>query len=819
MRQRDAMSAPAVTGMPVLLLEDNLHLRQILVDTLTGRGHTITVCEDVETAWEAYQLEHHPLVVLALQPKQGDGLQLGKRIRELAEGDASVLVLVVGHRQARRLLTLLDVADDCWIKPLKTELVGVRIAVAERIARERAARKAGEAEGQRLREQIEALSASAHGGTAAQEAGVANGTEPRPSPGLRDRVRRIVASFGIGSSPRAKEVSVAPPLEVATPPAANETILPDTPADEPPEAAPYALGMPVPSEPVEEPEQRAVQTVQQGTSDGWWDWDLTTNVVAFSTQWKSMLGFQSEEIGNNPDEWFNRVHPSDRDGLKTALDAHLAGRTPHLEAQHRIQCRDGSFAHMVCRALALRDGNGKPIRITGSHTNITEAREQDTLTGLPTRASLIEHLRKALEGARSGDGRLSAVLFMDLDRFKNINYSLGHRIGDQLLKAVAVRIRSCLRGQDSPDRLGTTVAHVGGDEFGVLLEGISEVNDAVRVAKRIQDELQAPFEVEGHEIFTSTSIGIAVSSSDYERPEDLLRDADTAMARAKALGKASYVVFDAGMHARAVSLLKLETELRRAVQREEFRVHYQPIVELETGRIAGFEALVRWQYPEGQLLAPGAFMAVAEETGLIVSIDRQVLRDVCKQLRAWNAQFRKSAPLTVSVNVSGVQFLRPDMIVEIDRTLRNYGVYGRSLKLEITESVIMEHARYAADMLQQLKALDIKLSIDDFGTGYSSLSYLRRFEIDTLKVDMSFVNRIDTDEESWEIIRTIVTLGNNLGKDVVAEGIERGKQRELLLALRCKYGQGYFFSKPVDAEAATALIAADSRGESLLKVQ
>jgi EAL domain-containing protein (putative c-di-GMP-specific phosphodiesterase class I) len=291
------------------------------------------------------------------------------------------------------------------------------------------------------------------------------------------------------------------------------------------------------------------------------------------------------------------------------------------------------------------------------------------------------------------------------------------------------------------------------------------------------------------------------------------------MFRAKALGKASYVVFDAGMHVKAVSLLKLETELRRAVQREEFRVHYQPIVMLEDGKIIGFEALVRWQHPDGELLYPKDFLTVAEETGLIVGIDRQVVRDVCKQLRSWTGQFRRTTPLTVSVNVSGVQFLRPDMIVEIDRTLRNYGVYGRSLKIEITESVIMEHARYAADMLQQLKALDIKLSIDDFGTGYSSLSYLRRFEIDTLKVDFSFVSRIDTDEESWEIIRTIVTLANNLGKDVVAEGIERGKQRELLLALHCKYGQGYFFSRPVDAEAATALLAADTRGESLLKTQ
>jgi diguanylate cyclase (GGDEF)-like protein/PAS domain S-box-containing protein len=664
-----------------------------------------------------------------------------------------------------------------------------------------------QAEAQRLRDELARRDAPTAGDGPLPAPVVHLSATPHPEPGLRGRVRRIAASLGFAA-------------------AANEA--PGTVTDRAASAAGRGDGpAPGPTATTPVPAHAVAAHVLQGgwegapvdpdPTEGWWDWDLLTGTLMFSPQWKAMLGYAPEEVGSTRGDWLDRVHADDRPQLEAALEAHLGGRTAHLENQHRVRRRDGSFSLLVGRALALRDGSGKPVRLTGSHTDITKLHGFDPLTGLPNRASLIERLATALETARSGDGRLSAVLFMDLDRFKNINYSLGHRIGDQLLKAVSGRLRSCLRGQDSPDRLGTTVAHVGGDEFAVLLEGIGEVNDAVRVAKRIQDELQAPFDVEGHEIFTSTSIGIAVSSADYDRPEDLLRDSDTAMFRAKALGKASYVVFDAAMHARAVSLLKLETELRRAVQREEFRVHYQPIVELESGKIVGFEALVRWQHPDGELLLPKDFLAVAEETGLIIAIDRQVVRDTCKQLRSWNAQFRRSVPLTVSVNVSGVQFLRPDMIVEIDRTLRNYGVYGRSLKLEITESVIMEHARYAADMLQQLKALDIKLSIDDFGTGYSSLSYLRRFEIDTLKVDMSFVSRIDTDEESWEIIRTIVTLGNNLGKDVVAEGIERGKQRELLLALRCKYGQGYFFSKPVDAEAATLLLAADSRGETLLK--
>ena len=804
------MSSQATTGLRVLLLEENLYLRQILVEVLRSRGHVITVCEDVETAWEAYQQEHHPIVVLALQSEQGDGLQLGQRIRELPEGQTSVLIFVVDHKPTQGFVPLLGVADDCLVKPLKSDFAEMRIAAAERLAQERAERKASEAERQNLKSQLNNIQASSAGEVGAGEA--------RPGAGFRSRVRRIAASLGIGGDARGGESDVAttvPPSLQPNPDEAAEVLGKAVEGS----GAPKPLDQPItviPEEPAGAPEDRPLE---QGITDGWWDWDLAANTVNFSPQWKVMLGYRPRELTSAPEEWFNRVHREDRDQLKAAIDAHLEGRIPHIENEHRIERRDGSFANMRCRALAFRDSKGKPVRITGSHTDITEQRAFEALTGLPNRASLIERLGRALERARAGEGSLSAVLFMDLDRFKNINYSLGHHIGDQLLKAVAGRLRSCLRAQDSPQRLGTTVAHVGADEFAVLLEGIKEVNDAVRVAKRIQEELQAPFDVEGHEVFTSTSIGIAVSSPEYERPEDLLRDADTAMFRAKALGKASYVVFDAGMHVRAVSLLKLETELRRAVQREEFRVHYQPIVLLEDGKIVGLEALVRWQHPDGELLYPKDFLAVAEETGLIVGIDRQVVRDVCKQLRSWTAQFRRATPLTVSVNVSGVQFLRPDMIVEIDRTLRNYGVYGRSLKLEITESVIMEHARYAADMLQQLKALDIKLSIDDFGTGYSSLSYLRRFEIDTLKVDFSFVSRIDTDEESWEIIRTIVTLGNNLGKDVVAEGIERGKQRELLLALRCKYGQGYFFSRPVDAEAATALLAADTRGESLLKIQ
>jgi diguanylate cyclase (GGDEF)-like protein/PAS domain S-box-containing protein len=769
----------------------------------------VTVCEDAETAWEAYRAAHQPLLLLGGRAQRSERDDLIRRIRALPGGDIGVVLVVADARAGRGLRELPEGADDVLLWPLKPDALALRLAAAERLAGERAAREAREADVQRLMERVASLEAAALAAPVSRSEPVAGARALHNPAGTaassRGWLRRLVSGAALALEAHAG-VAAAPDSPL---PPTVETVGLREVAPPAPEVRTGALAAPA----------VAPQTAEGGTVGlgAWWEWDLKSGEIHFTPEWKGQFGYRSREVGVSPDEWFRRVHPDDLGDLKAAVGTLLDGRSAVVEGRHRIQRSDGSWAHTVCRAVAVRNGNGTVVMITGMHTDVTETSGLDPLTGLFNRARLIERIALALRPDRGGDRRAFAVLFLDLDRFKNINYSLGHRIGDQMLRLVAERLSRCLPAGEEPDAGRATVAHVGGDEFAVFLEGIAGVNDAVRAAKRIQDELLAPFDVEGNEVFTSTSIGIAVGDGNYDRAEDLLRDADTAMFRAKALGKGSYVVFDAGMHARAVSLLKLETELRRAVQREEFRVHYQPIVELDTGRISGFEALVRWQHPDGELLLPGAFLPVAEETGLIISIDRSVLREVCKQLRIWNAQFRRNTPLTVAVNVSGVQFMRPDMIVEVDRTLRNYGVYGRSLKLEITESVIMEHARYAADMLAQLKALDVKLSIDDFGTGYSSLSYLRRFEIDTLKVDSSFVARMDSDEDSWEIIRTIVTLGNNLGKDVVAEGIERGRQRELLLALRCRYGQGFFFSRAVDAEAATALLVADARGETLLK--
>jgi diguanylate cyclase (GGDEF)-like protein len=413
----------------------------------------------------------------------------------------------------------------------------------------------------------------------------------------------------------------------------------------------------------------------------------------------------------------------------------------------------------------------------------------------------MDRLGCALRRAKRRKDSLFAVLFVDLDRFKVINDSLGHMIGDQLLIAIAQRLRICLRSED-------TAARLGGDEFAILLENITDISDAIGVANRIQEELTLPFNLGGQEVFTSTSVGIALGTEDYDKPEDLLRDADTAMYHAKALGKARYEVFNTTMHDHAVTLLQLETSLRQAIGRQEFRLYYQPIVLLETGKITGFEALVRWQHPLRGLISPGEFISVAEETGAIIPIGYWVLHEACRQMRAWQLQFPEK-PLSISVNLSSKQFSHPKLIESISQILQKTGLDARSLKLEITESAIMENSESATAMLLQLRDMEVELHLDDFGTGYSSLSYLHRFPVDVLKIDRSFTTMMNISDEKAEIVRTILMLANNLGMEATAEGIETAEQLAQLKGLQCKYGQGYFFSKPLDREAAGAMMAQD----------
>ena len=423
----------------------------------------------------------------------------------------------------------------------------------------------------------------------------------------------------------------------------------------------------------------------------------------------------------------------------------------------------------------------------------------DGLTNLPNRALFMERLAYALKLTERHKDYLFAVLFLDLDRFKVVNDSLGHMVGDQLLVAIARCLESCLRS-------GDTVARLGGDEFAILLNSIKDVHEAIRVVKRIQQKLKLPFNLNGQEVFTSTSVGIALNTTDCLQPEDLLRDADTAMYRAKARGKARYEVFNTAMHDHVVALLQLENSLWWAVERQELRIHYQPIVLLKTGRITGFEALVRWQHPQRGLVFPEEFISVAEETGAIIPINYWVLREACRQMRTWQLQFPENS-LTISVNLSSKHFLQPDLIEQISQILQSTGLDACSLKLEITESVIMENTESATVMLLQLRNLGVEIHMDDFGTGYSSLNYLHCFPVNVLKIDRSFISKMDVTGKNLEIVRAIITLAHNLSINVTAEGLETAEQLAQLKALQCKHGQGYFFSKPADQEAAGALIA------------
>ena len=430
----------------------------------------------------------------------------------------------------------------------------------------------------------------------------------------------------------------------------------------------------------------------------------------------------------------------------------------------------------------------------------------DSLTGLPNRAMFTELLKAEVESAKQKSDHLFAVLFLDLDRFKNINDSLGHTYGDLLLVAFAERLERALRPVD-------TLARFGGDEFAVLISGMSDATDALRVAQRIQDELKQPFVLDKNSAFATSSIGIALSSTGYDKPDDILRDADTAMYRAKENGKARCEVFDQGMHARAVSRLQLESDLRQAVEQRQFCVYYQPIVSLQTGRLKGFEALVRWKHPTRGLVLPADFIPVAEETGLIVPIGEWVLAEACARVREWQIASPSHRSLSLSVNLSARQVEQPDLLDRIKEALENSKLNPHCLKLEITESVVMENAEAAALKFKQLRLLGVQLSIDDFGTGYSSLSYLHRFPLNYLKIDRSFIARLTTEDDN-AIVRTISTLARNLGMEVIAEGIETEEQYQQLKMLGCEYGQGYLFSHPVDNAGVLHLLAQDARRDT-----
>ncbi len=540
----------------------------------------------------------------------------------------------------------------------------------------------------------------------------------------------------------------------------------------------------------------------QGANDGLWDWDLEHNELYLSPRWKEMLGYGEAELSSSPHEWFERVYPDDLPKLQEALGAHTCSGS-HFENEHRMRHGDGTYRWMLSRGIALCAPDGRATRIAGSQTDITERKRaedrllhdafHDALTGLANRALFLDRLGLSLARAKRHQGFQFAVLYLDLDRFKLINDSLGHLRGDEALVAIARNLETCVRP-------GDTVARLGGDEFAVLLDDLRSEIDAEGLTRRIEERLAAPVQVDGQEVYINASIGIAFGTAGYERPEELLRDADAAMYRAKALGRNRHEVFNETLHLEALDRLRLETDLRRAIQEGSFGLHYQPIVSLADGRVTGFEALVRWRHPAWGLVPPSQFIQVAEETGLILPIGRWVLSEACQQTQRWQREHPSDPPLTINVNLSRRQLLQADLVEQIRRTLETTGLPPETLQLEITESAILENPEKAVELLRHLKSLDIELCVDDFGTGYSSLSSLQEFPVSVLKIDRSFIRGMGPEGKRDEIVRAVVGLAHSLHMRVVAEGVETEGQLERVRAMGCDYGQGYLLCHALDGE-------------------
>jgi len=541
----------------------------------------------------------------------------------------------------------------------------------------------------------------------------------------------------------------------------------------------------------------------RGAGAGLWDWELAEDRIYFSPRWKELLGYEDWEIGSDPSEWLRRVHPEDRPALDAALAEHLAGESPHLEHEHRMLHKSGTYPWMLVRAMAVRDAEGRPTRLAGSQADVTERRlaeEQlrhaalhDGLTGLPNRALFSDILERAFRRRGRDPGYGFGVLFLDIDRFKLVNDSLGHLVGDRVLMTVGSRLRSCLRA-------GDVVARMGGDEFTVFLDHVTDVGLAVAVARRIQTGLSVSMEVEGQDVVLSAAIGVVLADERYEAAEDLLRDADIAMYRTKIEGGGGYRVFDPAMRREAVARLRLESDLRRAVERDEIAVLYQPVMELASGRVAGVEALVRWRHPSRGLLLPEEFVPAAEETGLVLELDEWVLRTACRDFQGWREESGPADGLFLSVNLSARQFRRSDLAERVTGVAAECGIEPSRLNVEITESALMEGTDRPMDGVKALRAAGVNVHIDDFGTGYSSLSYLHRFAIQALKIDRSFIQELAEGEGHREIVEAIVTLASKLGIGVIAEGVETAVQRDILLTLRCPLAQGFYFAEPMPAE-------------------
>ncbi len=546
--------------------------------------------------------------------------------------------------------------------------------------------------------------------------------------------------------------------------------------------------------------RRRWELVAGAARDGLWWWDLQRDEVAFSARWCAMLGLPEISVRAPAEAWLGRVHPADREGLQQAIDEHLRGHVPVLLHEHRLEHENGTWRWCIVRAMVECDADGAPTLLAGSTSDVTHRRNaeerlryeafHDPLTGLANRAWLLHRLHEALEGARKGTP--FAVMLFGLDGFKLVNDSFGPSIGDMLLRSSATRLLRNVRA-------GDTVARLAGDEFLIILDQIADLDEAEVVAERIQRDLLRSFDLRGYAVFTSASLGLVLQTATYVEPEELLRDANIALVRAKRLGRGKRKVFDASMRHETVRRLMLETDLRRAVERSELTLHYQPVVSLVDGRLLGFEALARWQHTKQGPISPAEFIPLAEESGLILNIGKWALMSACEEAALWPALPSGVEPW-VAVNVSGRQLMQPGFADDVAEVLRMTSLAPSRLHLEITESVLMENAEFVRELLMTLRGLGVQLSIDDFGTGYSSLAALRRFPIQTLKIDRAFLAKDANQHESWAIVEAINSLACVLGKEVVVEGVEDADDARRLRQIGCHAGQGYLFARPVAFE-------------------
>lgn len=547
----------------------------------------------------------------------------------------------------------------------------------------------------------------------------------------------------------------------------------------------------------------------RGSKDGLWDWDLETNKVYFAPRWKELLGRTEDEVSDTPEAWIELIVPQERDVFKMELNDHLESEFDQFDTEVEMLHSDGKPRWMLCRAASIRNKKGRVIRLAGSLADITDLKKaqsdlaemahHDRLTGLANRELFVDRLQQTMARARRDDRLSFAVLFFDFDRFKVINDSLGHNVGDALLVSISERFEEELREVD-------TAARFGGDEFVVILDRVEGLAAAEMVCDRLLNAFAQPHHLFGHIVVSTASIGLVMGDDSYRDAASILRDADTAMYQAKTGGRAQYRVFDREMHSNAVERLNLENDLRNADMDNEFRLYYQSIVELDTGEIMGFEALVRWEHPTLGLVSPDSFIPIAEETGLIVPLGEWILTTATRQLKEWQRDFGREGTLFMNVNLARRQLLHPSLKGTLESLTEEFELKPGDVKLEITETTVMDERHDMVPAMEEIRAMGFPLAMDDFGTGHSSLGCLHAFPIDVLKIDRSFINNLGDSREFTAVVQAIVTLAHHLDLEVVAEGVETAGQLAQLHVLGCLYVQGYLFSRPLPSEEAGKLL-------------